>query len=218
MSADATVFLVDDDNAVRDAHMRLLEAAGYAVEAYPDAEAFLAAYEPQRPGCLLLDMRMPGMGGLGLQAVLAERKDSRPIIFLTGHATVPMTINALKYGAFDFLEKPIQGKTLLACVDRALQRDGELRREAVDRDQARVRCATLTRRERDILPLVAAGGSNKGIARHLGISHRTVELHRMRIMHKTGAQNVMELAAIARAAGFCLDPPFGGDVITPETR
>lgn len=218
MSDGITVFIVDDDSAVRDALTRLLEAAGYAVESYPDAEAFLAAYEPHRPGCLVLDMKMPGMSGLGLQAVLAERKDSRPIIFLTAHGTVPMTVSALKHGAFDFLEKPAKGRALLAHIRSALQQDAERRREAADRDQARVRCATLTQREREILSLVAAGSSNKGIGRQLGISHRTVELHRMRIMHKTGTQNVIELAAIAQDAGFSLMPPLGDDVSGPETR
>jgi FixJ family two-component response regulator len=212
MNDDGTVFIVDDDSAVRDALARLLEAAGYAVESYPDAEAFLAAYEPRRPGCLVLDMQMPGMGGL------AERKDSRPIIFLTAHGTVPMTVRALKNGAFDFLEKPAEHGTLLACVRSALQKDAERRREAADRDQARIRCATLSQREREILHLVVAGSSNKDIGRRLGISHRTVELHRMRIMHKTGAQNVIELAAIAQAAGFSLKSSLGDDTSTPEIR
>lgn len=216
MKSRAAVFLVDDDSAVRDALTGLLEAAGYAVEAYPDAETFLAAYEPHRPGCLVLDMQMPGMGGLGLQAILAERRDSRPIIFLTGHATVPMTVRALKNGAFDFLEKPAEGGTLLMYVRNALRRDAEHRREAELRDQARTRCATLTSREQDILPLVAAGGSNKYIARQLGISHRTVELHRIRIMRKIGAHTLIELAAIAKAAGFSLNPPLNGDDIAPD--
>jgi len=217
MSVDATVFVVDDDSAVRDALTRLLEAAGFAVEAYPDAEAFLAAYEPHRPGCLVLDMQMSGMGGVGLQAVLSERKDDRPIIFLTAHGTVPTSVRALKHGAFDFLEKPTEGGALLMCVRSALQLDAQHRREAVDRDKAQVRCATLTQREREILPLVVTGGSNKDIARQLGISHRTVELHRMRIMRKTGAHTVVELAAIAQAAGLSLNPSHGDDVTTPET-
>lgn len=218
MSDGSTVFIVDDDSAVRDSLTHLLEAAGYAVEAYPTAEAFLAAYEPRRPGCLVLDLQMPGMGGLGLQAVLAERKDTRPIIFLTAHATVPISVRALKNGAFDFLEKPAEGGSLLARIRRALQRDAEGRREVEHRDQARLRCATLTQREREILSLVAAGNSSKDIGHQLGISHRTVELHRMRIMQKTGAHNVIELAAIAQAAGFSLKPPLGDDVPTPETR
>lgn len=202
MSGDAAVFIVDDDSAVRDALASLFVAAGYTVEAYPDAEACLAAYDPRRPGCLVVDMQMPGMGGLGLQAVLAERKDNRPIIFLTAHGTVAMTARAFKNGAFDFLEKPADGGALLAHVRDALQQDAERRRDTAVRDQARIRCATLTQRELDILPRVVAGHSNKDIGQQLGISHRTVELHRTRIMYKTGAQNLIELVAIARAAGI----------------
>ncbi len=212
MNDSSIVFIVDDDPAVRDSLTALLKAAGYAVEAYPDAEAFLAAYDPRQPGCLVLDMQMPGMGGLGLQSVLAERKDNRPIIFLTAHATVPTTVRALKKGAFDFLEKPTKGKTLLAHVRSALQRDAESRHEAAVLEQARMRCATLTRREREVLQLLITGSSNKDIGHRLGISHRTVELHRMHIMQKTGAQNVIELAAIARAAGISSKPPVGDDV------
>jgi FixJ family two-component response regulator len=217
MSDNSIIFIVDDDPAVRDALTSLFEAANYAVEAYPDADAFLAANAPQRPGCLVLDMQMPGMGGLGLQAVLAERKDSRPIIFLTAHGTVPMTVRAFRNGAFDFLEKPAEGGTLLALVRNALQQGAEGRRETAQRDLARLRCATLTQREREILQLVAAGNRNKDIGQHLGISHRTVELHRMRIMQKTSAQNVIELASIAQAAGLSLKPPRGEDASTPET-
>lgn len=218
MNDSCTVFIVDDDPAVRDSLTALLRAAGYAVEAYPDAEMFLAAYDPARPGCLILDMQMPGMDGLGLQTVLAERKDNRPIIFLTAHATVPTTVRALKKGAFDFLEKPTRGKTLLAHVRSALQRDADARREAADRDRARMRCATLTQREREILQLLIAGNSNKDIGHQLGISHRTVELHRMHIMQKTGAQNVIELAAIARAAGISSKLSFGDDAPSSELR
>jgi FixJ family two-component response regulator len=218
MNDSNTIFIVDDDPAVRDSLTGLLKAAGYAVEAYPDAEAFLAAYDPCRPGCLILDMQMPGMGGLGLQAVLAEREDSRPIIFLTAHATVPTTILALKKGAFDFLEKPTKGKTLLAHVRNALQQDAESRRIAADLAQARMRCATLTQREREVLQLLIAGNSNKDIGQRLGISHRTVELHRMHIMQKTGTQNVIELAAITRAAGISSKALFGDDAPSPETR
>lgn len=200
MNDTGTVFIVDDDQAVRDSLESLFGAAGYAVEAYPDAKAFLADCGPQRPGCLVLDMQMPGMSGLDLQAALVERGDSRPIIFLTAHGTVPMTVRALKGGAYDFLEKPAEGGTLLDLVNRALQRDAAERHIAAQRDLARQHCDTLTQRELEVLQLVIAGKSNKDIGRELDISHRTVELHRMRIMQKTRAQNVIELAAIAQAA------------------
>ena len=206
-----TVFIVDDDQAVRDSLRSLFDAAGYAAESYPDAEAFLAAYNPQRPGCLVLDMQMPGMGGLGLQEELAKREDRRPIIFLTAHGTVSLTVRALKNGAFDFLEKPADGGTLLSLVGKAVQKDTELRREAAFRELARRRCDSLTEREREVLRLVVTGNSNKDIARRLDISHRTVELHRMRVMQKTAAQNVIELAAIAQAARVVLKPSPAND-------
>jgi FixJ family two-component response regulator len=211
MNDAGTIFIVDDDLAVRDSLESLFDAAGYAVEAYPDAKAFLGACGPQRPGCLVLDMQMPGMSGLDLQAALVERGDSRPIIFLTAHGTVPTTVRALKGGAFDFLEKPADGGALLNLVHRALQRDAEERRAAAQHDLARQRCDALTQRELEVLQLVIAGKSNKDIGRELDISHRTVELHRMRIMQKTGAQNVIELAAIAHAAGLIPEP------LTPDT-
>jgi len=214
MDSAGTIFIIDDDRDVREALTSLFEAAGYLTDAYPDAETFLAAYERDRPGCLVLDMQMPGMGGLGLQKVLAERKDRRPIIFLTAHGTVPLTVRALKNGALDFLEKPAEGRALLDLVSKALQRDEERRREAAKHDLALRCCSTLTRREREILRLVVAGNSNKDIANQLGISHRTVELHRMRIMHKTGAQNVVELVNIALTAGLAPDPSPGNDTLT----
>jgi len=214
MDIQSTIFIVDDDQDVRDALISLFEAAGYVTEAYPDAESFLAVYDPDRPGCLVLDMQMPGMGGLGLQEVLTKSNDRRPIIFLTAHGTVPLTVRALKSGAYDFLEKPAEGRALLDLVHEAMQCDAEKRRETVEREQARQCCSTLTRREREILRLVVAGNSNKDIGNQLGISHRTVELHRMRIMHKTGAQNVVELVNIAMTAGLAPDPSPGNNTPT----
>jgi FixJ family two-component response regulator len=209
MSREGTVFIVDDDPAVRDALTSLFEAAGLAVEAYPDAESFLAIHEPCRSGCLVLDIKMSGMGGLGLQAMLAERKDYRPIIFLTGYGTVKMAAHAFRDGAFDFVEKPIEGEALLALVHRALQRDAKTRQKAAERNQAQLRCATLTRRECEILQLLAAGASSKDIGRKLNISHRTVESHRKSIMLKTGAKNLIALLEIAKTGGLLLNPPAG---------
>ena len=202
MNNTATVFIIDDDQAVRDSLESLFAAAGYTTESFAGAEAFLATYDPRRPGCLLLDMQMPGMGGLGLQKALAERKDSRPIIFLTAHGTVPMTVRALKNGAFDFLEKPADGNALLDLVSRAIQWNAEERQKETEHLQALRRCDTLTEREYEILKLVVAGKSNKEIGRELDISHRTVELHRMRVMQKTGTHSVIELAALAQTAGL----------------
>jgi FixJ family two-component response regulator len=214
MSARPTVFVVDDDASVRDGLTRLLAAGGYAVEAFGSAEAFLAACDGQRPGCLLLDVQMPGMGGLGLQSVLAERELRWPIIFLTAHGTVPTTVRALKGGAFDFLEKPAEGGALLARVREALRLDAERRRAAAARAAVLARCAALTAREREIVPFVAGSESSKAIARRLGISHRTVELHRARIMRKLGARTVVELATLARAGGLAQAPSSPG---SPES-
>ena len=158
------------------------------------------------------------MGGLELQEELTKREDRRPIIFLTAHGTVQLTVRALKNGAFDFLEKPADGGALLSLVDKALQRDANERRKVMDLELAKQRCDALTERERDILRLVISGNSNKDIAHQLGISHRTVELHRMRVMQKTGAQNVIELVEIARAAGFSINHAINGDSPTPDTR
>ncbi len=212
MSAGATVFVVDDDAAVRDALTHLLAAGGYAVEGYASAEAFLAACDPDRPGCVVLDIQMPGMSGLELQTELSERHLRQPVIFLTGHGTVSMAVRALSGGAFDFLEKPVEGSVLLARVGKALRVDAERRRKETARNALLARCAALTAREREILPLVLAGRSSKDIARQLSISDRTVEIHRTHIMHKMGARTVVELATVALACGF-VDIPRPDDIV-----
>lgn len=218
MSIGGTVFVVDDDLAVRDSLAHLLEAAGYQVETYANAEAFLTACDPDRPGCLVLDMQMSGMNGLALQAVLAERGFLQPTIFLTGYGTVSEAVRALKGGALDFLEKPVEGRMLIAHVKEALRVDAERRQAAAVRDALRTRCGQLTARERELLPLVVAGDSSKDIARRLGISHRTVEVHRASIMHKTGVQSVVELAAVAEVCGLAGKPDPEDLLSTPKTR
>ena len=170
MTEDATVFVVDDDASVRDALTRLLTAGGHTVETWDSAAAFLDAFRPERRGCLLLDLQMPGMSGLDLQAALVERGARLPIIFLTGHGSVRASVDAMKRGAIDFLEKPVAGETLLAHVQRALEVDAERRREDAVQDEMRVRCSTLTARERDVFMRIAAGLSNKEAARALGIA------------------------------------------------
>ena len=192
-----TVFVVDDDAAMRDALAQLLETAGLQVEAHADGPAFLAAFEASRPGCLLLDMAMPGMTGLEVQAALNARGLSIPIIFLTGHGDIPMAVQAVQAGAVDFLEKPIQGAALLERVQRALALDEEWR-HTLGRTQAiRQRCANLTSRERECMALAVSGLTSKEIARDLGISPRTVEVHRTHVMHKMGATNMAELVNMA---------------------
>ncbi|MDP2056630.1 MAG: response regulator [Thiobacillus sp.] len=192
-----TVFVVDDDVAMRDALVQLLEAAGLQVESHVDGPTFLAAYEERRPGCLLLDMAMPGMSGLEVQAVLNAHGLAIPIVFLTGHGDIPMAVRAVQAGAVDFLEKPIQGATLLERVQRALALDQEWR-QTQGRTQAIQHChARLSSREREVMALVVSGLSSKEIARKLDISPRTIEVHRTHVMHKMGAANLADLVNMA---------------------
>ncbi len=192
-----TVFVVDDDDAMRDALAQLLETAGLQVEAHAGGPAFLAAYEATRPGCLLLDMAMPGMTGLEVQAALNARGLSIPIIFLTGHGDIPMAVQAVQAGAVDFLEKPIQGAALLERVQRALALDLEWRQTQGRTQAIQQRYANLTSRERECMTLAVSGHTSKEIARELGISPRTVEVHRTHVMHKMGAANMAELVNMA---------------------
>ena len=196
-----TVYVVEDDAAVRDALAQLLEGKRFRVKLFESAERFLEACDPGQAGCLLLDMKLPGMSGIELQEALAARRVDLPIIFLTGHGDVPSSVRALRAGAVDFLQKPADSRTLLARVSEALAQDAVRRSQRASRDAARKALQELTARERDVLPLILAGHSSKDIARRLAISHRTVEIHRARIMRKTGSATLVELAAMARAAG-----------------
>lgn len=196
-----TVYVVEDDAAVRDALAQLLEGKRFRVKLFESAERFLEACGPGQAGCLVLDMRLPGMNGIDLQAALAARGIHLPIIFLTGHGDVPSSVRALRAGAVDFLQKPAESRTLLARVGEALAQDAARRLERASQDAAHNALKELTVREREVLPLMLAGHSSKDIARRLAISHRTVEIHRARVMRKTGAETLVELAAIARAAG-----------------
>ena len=188
-----TVFIVDDDPAVRDAISLLLRADELAVATFPNAAAFLESAAVQRPGCLVLDVRMPGMSGLDLQKRLRARGCRTPILFITGHGDVPMAIRAMKGGAFDFLEKPFQGETLVNRVREALALDARQRGRQARRAEAAARLALLSPREREVLDRVAAGQYNKVIAFELGISLSTVEIHRKRVMEKLEAESLSDL-------------------------
>ncbi len=190
---EPTVFIVDDDEAVRDSLRWLVESVGLAAEVHASAQAFLDLYHPDRIGCLVLDIRMPGMSGLDLQELMVERSIELPVIFVTGHGDVPMAVRALKAGAFDFIEKPFNDQLLLDCVQRAIGQDIERRREAARTADIRARMASLTPRERQVLELVVRGASNKVIGNELGVTQKTVEAHRARVMEKLAADSLSHL-------------------------
>ena len=192
-----TVFVVDDDAAVRKGLTFLLHAAGYTVKAFPSALSFLEDYDPRRGGCLLLDVQMPRMTGVELQQQLNVRGWRVPVIFITGQGTVSLAIAAIKAGAFDFVEKPLREEALLECIERSLNWNDRAHEGRLERAQLQARAALLTEREREVLDLVAAGEPNKIIARHLGISFRTVELHRAHIIEKLQARSLSDLIRMA---------------------
>jgi FixJ family two-component response regulator len=200
MNDPPTVFLIDDDQAVRDAVGLLLQTSGLAVKTFANGADFLAASVVQRPSCLVLDVRMPGISGLDLQKQLQTQGYRIPIIFMTGHGDVPMAIRAMKAGAFDFIEKPFQGGTLLERVREALQFDAWERCRQVQRAGAAARLAQLSSREREVLERVAVGQYNKTIAAELGISVSTVEIHRKRVMEKLQAESLSDLIRVLALA------------------
>jgi two-component system response regulator FixJ len=194
---DKIVFVVDDDAAVRQGLRFMLRAAGYSVEAFPSARSFLEEYDPRQGGCLLLDVQMPQMSGLELQQRINVRGWRIPVIFITGHGTVQLAIAAVKAGAFDFIEKPLREEALLESIERALHWNDRAYEERLERATLQGRLALLTPREREVFELVAAGEPNKVIARHLGISFRTVELHRAHIIEKLQARSLSDLIRMA---------------------
>ena len=196
----AILYVVDDDDAVRAALGRLLSAGGYRVAAFQSAETFLVQHDPHAHGCIVLDVAMPGLDGLALQQLLAERGSHMPVIFLTGRADVPMTVRAMKRGAFDFLTKPVDGDELFPAVARALERDLALRRADAARAATESRLSTLTAREREVLTHVMAGRLNKQIAADLGTAEKTVKVHRARGMEKMHVRSVAELVRLVERA------------------
>ncbi len=202
MCQEPIVFVVDDDPAFRDSMGWLLSRSGLAHQLYASAEEFLAACSDGMQGCVVLDVRLQGMTGLELQEQLKARHVDLPVIMITGHADVPIAIRAMKAGAVDFLEKPFDGQTLLTCVRGALQKDHRVKAEAARRAHAGTRLKQLTEREREVLEMVAEGLLSKEIAARLGISTRTVEAHRARIMHKTESETLADLIRLAVLAGI----------------
>lgn len=202
MNNKTTVFVIDDDPAVRDSLTLLLEEEEIAVATYASAEDFLASGPNVTHSCAIVDIRMPGMDGMQLQAEMSKRGILLPVIFLTGHGNIPMSVRAVKAGAVDFLTKPVTAAALLASVHAALLESHKLNSRAEAHKTAAECVATLTERERQVMRLAVEGLHNKEIARRLGISHRTVEIHKARIMHKTGANTLLDLARIAEASGI----------------
>ncbi len=187
------VMVVDDDSGVRNAMRALLKSVGLESALYASAQEFLVAWQPAQPGCLVLDIRMPGMSGLELQEQLNLRGAIIPVIFMTGHGDVPMAVEAMQHGAFDFLQKPFRDQDLLDRIQKAIAKDATLRTSLGEHDRIRAHLETLTAREREVLDLMTQGKQNKAIAQDLGVSPRTIEIHRARVMEKMSAQSVAEL-------------------------
>jgi len=197
-SPEPTVFVVDDDQAMRHSLRWLLQSVGLPVETYATAEEFLAGYSPDQPGCLVLDIRMPGMGGLQLQDELKARSIRLPIIIITGYAEVPTAVRALKAGAVDFLEKPFSDQLLVDHVRKAIAADRVARAAEAQRTAAQGRLALLTTREREVLCRVVDGKANKVIAAELGIVEKTVEAHRSRLMVKLAVDSLAGLIRLVQ--------------------
>ncbi len=193
MSNLGKVYIIDDDEAVRDSLSWLIKSAGIEAQTFHSAAAFLDACSERLNGCLLLDIRMPGMNGLELQAALNQRGCHMPVIVISGHADVPMAVRALKAGAFDFIEKPFNDDILLALVQRALEQESQLRQTLAEKDALQARMESLTPREMEVLERVVAGASNKQIGSDLGVSQKTVEAHRAKVMEKLEADSLSHL-------------------------
>ena len=197
-----TVFIVDDEPAVLKALSRLLRSTGLATETFSSSQDFLSHYLPNTPGCLVLDVAMPGLNGLELQKALMAKGSAVPIIFLTGHGDIPMSVQAMKRGAADFLTKPVDDDELLNAVRAALEKDRVARQARAEIADIEERLATLTPREREVLEHVVSGQLNKQTAAELGIVEKTIKVHRARMMEKMKAQSLAELVHLAEKAGI----------------
>ena len=198
---EPTVFIVDDDRGVRNSIRELVISVGLSAAAFDSAQAFLDAYDAARPGCLVLDVRMARMSGLVLEAKLAEMDARIPIVFISGHGDIDMAVGAIKRGAVDFVQKPYQEQQLLDAVNEALRRDAAQRAPARGAGRLADRIRALTPREREVMDLALKGHPNKVIAKELGISHRTVELHRSRLLEKLGVDSITDLRRLTPSRG-----------------
>lgn len=205
LEARPTVYVVDDDEAIRTLWRWLMESNGIAVQTFAGAREFIEGYRARGPGCLVLDLRLPGMSGLELQEYLKRRGIEIPVVFVTGHGDVPTAVNAIKGGAVDFIQKPFSYREMLAIIDKALRRDAEACARRARRSQASARLAALTERERDVLRRIIEGKANKITAEELAISVKTVEFHRARVMEKMQAGSVAELVQLALSAAADVD-------------
>ena len=197
-----TVFIVDDEAPVRKALSRLLRAAGFVVAAFASPGEFLAQHDLHKPGCLVLDLMMPGVNGMELQRALARKGSVLPIIFLTGHGDIPKSVQAMKSGALDFLTKPVNDENLLASIRAAIKRDSVARREQAELFEIRARLASLTPREQEVLDHVVTGKLNKQIADDLGVVEKTIKVHRAHVMEKMKVQSVAELVRLVERGGI----------------
>jgi FixJ family two-component response regulator len=201
-SGEFVTFVVDDDRSVLKSLSRLLRTKGYEVRAYESGRDFLDQHDPDVPGCAILDMSLPGMNGLEIQQELAASNANRPVVFLSGSAGVPASVRAMKGGAVDFLTKPAKARDLLAAIAAACERQMRARKKKADREVIQSRLAGLTPREKEVFGGVVSGLLNKQIAGQLGISLKTVKLHRSRMMHKMSVRSVADLARLAEFAGI----------------
>ena len=196
----ATVFIVDDDDAVRESLEFLMKSINQPAESYASAQAFLDHFNPERPGCLLLDIRMPGISGLDLQEKLKSMDAGIPIIFITGHGDVPMAVKAIQAGAADFIQKPFRDQELIDRIREVLADDVEVRSERLQRNEILERMGTLTEREKEVMEQVVAGKANKVVAIDLNVSQRTVEIHRANVMEKMKAKSLAQLVRLVMKA------------------
>jgi len=207
--AEPTVFVVDDDPSVRRSTERLVRTMGFDVRTFSSASEFLEQVRVEGPACLVLDVRLPGRGGLDLQRELAQAGVRIPIIFITGHGSIPMTVRAMKAGAVEFLTKPVRPRDLLAAIGAAIERDRGAQQARLQTEALRQRYERLTRREREVMALVVGGQLNKQIAGELATSERTVKFHRAHVMEKMAAGSLAELVQIAGQLGVAPEGPAG---------